>query len=158
MKYQCLTLVNFPAWASFSAAPDIVCVPVIRRPQLSLQAACFPFTSFPYLPANAIIIPVVWSGCSRGSVFGSKLQRMPEVWAGPSPWSYHMDRTFWKSPSAGEIYESKIKNRSIRDVKAYPTIRICPPSDGGQNICTQSFITVPLRRSVPIVMTRCSEC
>lgn len=67
MEQQCLTLVNLPALASFSAAPDIVCSS--DTAPANVPSACLLSISIlPYLPANVITIPVVWNICSRGSI------------------------------------------------------------------------------------------
>lgn len=95
-------LSTFLLW-HFLVQHQILCVPVIRRPQLSLQAACFPF--FPYLPANVIIIPVVWNSCSRGSVldlsfrgclrFELGLLHGCTIWIGPFK-KAHLQGNIWK--------------------------------------------------------------
>lgn len=104
MKYQCLTLVNFPASASFSAAPDIVCSSD-TAPTTVPSGCLLSIYIFPYLPANMIIIPVVWSSCSRGSVldlsfrgclrFELGLLHGRTIWIGPFE-KAHLQGNIWK--------------------------------------------------------------
>lgn len=118
----------------------------------------FSIIIFPYLPANVIIIPVVWNSCSRGSVldlsfrgclrFELGLLHGRTIWIGPFK-KAHLQGSIWKEN------QTQIDPRRKKDpsnisfilwwIKHLPCI-IC------NRFCASLFT------SLQIITTVCCEC